>query len=258
MEEYGPEFLEEILEGVFDINSRSGEGFTALHIAAADNNIGAIQELLSRPGIDVNLTCFEGCTAFAMACKECHVGSASVIGKFPAADLSLPDHQNHTPLWHAVSHNSFRLINVMILLNKDLGCVDLPLLIATNNAAMFGAGTQQRQEADKIVLFLQKVKEDRADAVRFATLKHGIYDRRAADFFALIVFLCDDHLKIKDEEENEDPALSGSRRFFAMTARFPKEIQMLICQRRANCMKISIATRFSEPAFKKLTCILSS
>jgi len=90
----------------------------------------------------------------------------------------------------------------------------------------------------------------------------------SADLFALIVFICDDFLRIRNpvaatdttvtEDDKIIEALTGTpaRRFYHMVAQLPMEIQMRITNMTYNCMSSNIPTCLTEPAFKKLARIL--
>ena len=83
----------------------------------------------------------------------------------------------------------------------------------------------------------------------------GLPESRASQVFALIIFLCDDLLNIK-ERERETQTAAG--RFFAIAAILPMELQMMLCHRVVGSKRQNILSRDSERSFKKLARVLGS
>ena len=81
----------------------------------------------------------------------------------------------------------------------------------------------------------------------------GLRGSRASQVFALMIFLCDDLLKIKHAE-----AQTQAGRFFAKAGSLPMELQMILCHRVVGSMKDNILSRDSEHSFKLLAKVLSS
>ena len=75
-------------------------------------------------------------------------------------------------------------------------------------------------------------------------------DEMAAEVFALIVFLCDGLLQIKPA--SHPLAFAAADCFFAIAAKLPLELQMILCHRVVGSMKQSILHKESEVAFKSL------
>ena len=73
---------------------------------------------------------------------------------------------------------------------------------------------------------------------------------KAAEIFALTVFLSDDFLTVSEK------GISKEKRFFQIIENLPMELQMVLCQRSIGCSKINIPTKDSEPAFKKIAKLL--
>ena len=77
----------------------------------------------------------------------------------------------------------------------------------------------------------------------------GWHDNPAAEVFALVVFLCDGLLEVKNQGGlgNEDRL-----RFFRIARQLPMELQMLLCHRAVGSMKEVIHKWDSEAAFRDL------
>jgi len=74
----------------------------------------------------------------------------------------------------------------------------------------------------------------------------GCCDELAAEMFALVVFVFDGLLKIKDTTP------SPAARFFKIATQLPLELQMVLCFRRVGSGKEIIAGKESEVAFKEV------
>lgn len=77
----------------------------------------------------------------------------------------------------------------------------------------------------------------------------------APDIFALVIFLCDDLLKLsvlEDERQGWGTA-KEHHRFFNMMKKLPIELQMIVCNMADGSPRQSIPLRYREEAFKDLT-----
>jgi len=75
----------------------------------------------------------------------------------------------------------------------------------------------------------------------------GWYDEAAAEMFALVVFVSDGLLQIKDTATP-----SPAARFFKIASQLPLELQMVLCYCGARSPKEIISGKDSEVAFKGL------
>jgi len=74
----------------------------------------------------------------------------------------------------------------------------------------------------------------------------GLLDELAAEMFALVVFVSDGLLQIKDT-----PPLPAAR-YFKIARRLPLELQMMLCFRQVGSNKEIIQGKETEMAFKEL------
>ena len=72
----------------------------------------------------------------------------------------------------------------------------------------------------------------------------GCLDDLAAEVFALVVFVSDGLLQIKET------ALTPAARFFSIARRIPLELQMILCHRVVGSPREIIPGKESEMAFK--------
>ena len=75
----------------------------------------------------------------------------------------------------------------------------------------------------------------------------GLLDEMAAEMFALVVFVSDGILQVKDTSTP-----SPAARFFSISAQLPLELQMVLCFRQVGSDKEIIQGKDSEVAFKSL------
>ena len=77
-------------------------------------------------------------------------------------------------------------------------------------------------------------------------LKLGLLHELAAEMFALVVFVSDGLLQIKDTTP------SPAARYLKIARRLPLELQMLLCFRQVGSAREIIPSKVSEGAFKEL------
>jgi len=97
------------------------------------------------------------------------------------------------------------------------------------------------------VTLLERFLSDAAQAKDAVRVEVGWYDGLAAEMFALVVFVSDGLLQVKDPT-----TATPAARFFSIAKRLPLEIQMVLCFRQVGSDKEIIAGKESEVAFKEL------
>ena len=100
----------------------------------------------------------------------------------------------------------------------------------------------------EVVTLLERFKSDAVQTKRAMRVELGWYDEAAAEMFALVVFVSDGLLQIKDTTTP-----SPAARFFSIAAQLPLELQMLLCFHQVGLDKEIIPGKDSEVAFKHLT-----
>jgi len=105
---------------------------------------------------------------------------------------------------------------------------------------------------------LECLYKDRAATQRSVRIELGLSPTLEAELFAVIVFLCDDLLKLVEPSTEAVVASSAETttglavRFFLMAKRLPMELQMMLCHRLQGSAKDHILSKDSEEAFKLL------
>jgi len=107
-------------------------------------------------------------------------------------------------------------------------------------------GGAKKNGKTEVVALLKRFKSDAAKTRHIIRVELGLFDELAAGMFALVVFVSDGLLQIKDTT----PSLAA--RFFSIAARLPLELQMMLCSQVVGSSKEIIPGKDSEVAFKSL------
>ena len=97
------------------------------------------------------------------------------------------------------------------------------------------------------MILLERFKSDAAKTRHAMRVEVGWYDELAAEVFALVIFVSDGFLQIKDTTTP-----SPAARYFSIARRLPLELQMVLCFRQVGSTKEIIPGKESEMAFKEL------
>jgi len=106
----------------------------------------------------------------------------------------------------------------------------------------------KKEGKTEIATLLERFKSDAAQTRHAVRVELGWYDELAAKLFALVVFVSDGLLQIKDTTTTPSPAA----RFFSIARRLPLELQMMLCFRQVGSAKEIIPGKESEVTFKEL------
>jgi len=235
----------------FDVNIRlKGSKWTLLHDACnGDSRSAVIPLLLAHPDIDVNLKTKDGGTPFFWACCG-HASSVREMLKDSRVKVNSPNIYGSNPLWYAASHDHLDIIKWWIASGREMdlgipGDVEYADVIA-------GAKEEGRTE---VVTLLERFKENLEETRYQVRVELGLLDALAAEVFAMVVFVSDGLLLIKDTTITTPAA-----RYFSVARRLPLELQMMLCFRQVGSVKEIIPGQVSEVAFKELAkrLILSS
>jgi len=109
-------------------------------------------------------------------------------------------------------------------------------------------GVAKKSDRTEVVTLLERFKENPVETRHAMRVELGWYDQLAAEMFALVVFVSDGLLKIKDTTTTT-PAV----RYFSIAAQLSLELQMIVCHRVVGSAKEIIPGKGSEVAFKSLT-----
>jgi len=107
-------------------------------------------------------------------------------------------------------------------------------------------GVAMENHRMEIATLLERFKSDASKTRRAVRVELGFLDDLAAEMFALVVFVSDGLLQLKDT------TTTPAARFFSLAARLPLELQMVLCFRQVGSVKEIIPGKDSEVAFKEL------
>ena len=214
---------------------------TFLHSACSLDRVQIIALLLAHPSIDVNQKDKFGTTPFMIACSMGHTASVRLLLKDSRLRVNEPDKNGHTPLKRVAYNGHLDIIRWWIASGREMD-LGKPGDVEKSDAI---AGAKKYGKTD-VVTLLERFKENPEETRHAVRLDLGLVDELAAEMFALVVFVSDGLLRIKDTIS------TPAARFFSIARRLPLEIQMLLCYRVEGSPKEIIPGKKSEVAFKEL------
>ena len=131
-----------------DINIGSQYG-TLLSIASYNNRLGIVRELLSRPGLDVNLATEDGGTPLFYAAQGGYAEVIKLLLAAPGINVNLATDEDVTPLYIAVQEGHVEVVRLLLAapdINVNSATLDVgaaPLIIAA---------TKGREEIVRLLL----------------------------------------------------------------------------------------------------------
>jgi len=226
----------------FKVNEELGGGRgTLLNSACFENNRSPmIPLLLAHPDIDVNLKNSGGYTPFSRACYSGNTSCVREMVKDSRVKVNEPINYGVPPLRLAASLGHLDVIKWWIASGREMD-LGKP---GDNNADVIWVAKEQRRT--EVATLLERFKSDAAQTRDAIRVEIGWYDEAAAEMFALVVFVSDGLLQIKDTTP------SSAVRFFNIARRLPLELQMIVCHLVVGSAKEIIPGNESEVAFKSL------
>jgi len=214
---------------------------TLLHSACNEDSRSAVLPLLlAHPNIDVNAKSHGGRTPFSYACN----GRPSCVRemlKDSRVKVNEPDKGGITPLWVAAYCGHLDIIKWWIAFGREVDLGTPGDVLKTD-----AIGVAKEEGNTEVVALLERFKNDAVQTKHAMRVELGWYDEAAAEMFALVVFFSDGLLQFNDTTP------SPAARFFSIAAQLPLELQMILCFRQVGLVKVIIAGKDSELAFKEL------
>jgi len=230
----------------FKVNmDQNGGGLILLHHACVDSKRSAvIPLLLAHPDIDVNVNKKDllGWTPFYRACVNGHPSCVHEMLKDSRVKVNEPNNDGRTPLWCAARSGHLDAIRWWIAFGTEMD-LGTPGDIDKTDAI----GVAKMYDYTKVVTLLERFKDNPVKTRHAMKVELGFVDDLAAEVFALVVFVSDGLLQIKDTTSP-----SSAARFFNIARRLPLELQMMLCHRQVGSDKEIIPGKDSEVAFKAL------
>jgi len=224
----------------FNVNlAQNGEEETLLHYACAvDMRSAVIPLLLAHPGIDVNTKDINGQSPFNLACRSGCTSCVREMLKDSRVILNEPTKNGTTPLYWAAAKDHLGIIKWWIASGREMelgkpGDIDQTDVL-------------RKKGKTEMVTLLERFKENPEKTKYQVRRSLDLVDEMAAKMFALVVFVSDGLLQIKDTTP------SPAARFFNIARRLPLELQMGLCYRIVGSPKEIIPSNETEVAFKEL------
>ena len=227
----------------FKVNmDHTGQGHTLLHFACLDSVSSAvIPLLLAHPDINVNMRDKYGCTPFSIACSNGSTSCVREMLKDSRLKVNDPSNDGCAPLWRAAANGHLDVVKWWIASGREMD-LGKPGDVDKTDAI----GGAKRRGKIKVVPLLESFKSDATKTRHVMRAELGWCETVAAEMFALVVFVSDGLLQIKDT------TLSPAARFFSIAAQLPLELQMVLCNRLVGSDKEIIPGKDSEVTFKEL------
>jgi len=225
-----------------DVNwklAENGNGNTALIRACDEGHDTIVSILLAHPTIDVNLSNRDGETPFLQACCYGSTSCVLLLLKDQRVEVNQPDSKGYTPLSSVAHDGHLDLIEWWIASGREMN------LGTPGDGKTDVIRAAERRGETEVVTLLERFREN-PEETRQVRLEIGWYDEAAAEIFALVVFVSDGLLQIKDTTQ------SPAARFLSIARRLPLELQMIICHRVVGSTTEIIRAQDSEVAFKSL------
>jgi len=227
----------------FDVNTEHRRGHTLLHQACTERSGSAvIPLLLAHPDIDVNVKDIAEGTPFYWACNGGYTSCVRELLKDSRVKVNQPIVFGYTPLWNAAYHGHLDIIRWWIASGREMN-LGKPGDVYRTDAI----GRAKERDRTEVVTLLERFKENPVETRHAVRVELGLLDNLAAEMFALVVFVSDGLLQIKDTNTP-----SPAARYFSIAAQLPLELQMVLCFRQVGSAKEIIPGKESEMTFKDL------
>ena len=152
-----------------------------------------------------------------------------------------PYNDGGTPLWVAAANGRVDVIKRWIASGREMN-----LGKPGDDTKTDAIGAAKKYSKTLAVILLERFKENPKNTRHAVRLEIGWYNEAAAEMFALVVFVSDGLLQIKDTTP------SPAARYFEIARQLPLELQMMLCFRQVVSAKEIISGKGREAAFKEL------
>jgi hypothetical protein len=255
-----------------ELNQVSGEGGTPFNVACAFGQTEIVRMLMLDERIDVQKPMNTGGSPFLIASEKGHAEVVSMLWADSRIDINFANYNLSTPLWFASQNVHLSVVQLILACGKDVDVEKKAIAgpSAWNNTtafeiAMLMAGRGRwgnetlvqhariTRDAGLIAQLITDFKADPQSTRRRLWNVAGIREPLIAEIFALVVFLSDGFVILKDDHLTDGHnATTQVRRFFKVAEVLPLDLQMVLCNRLFSSPKDIVLTKYSETAFKKL------
>jgi len=189
-----------------------GDGRTLLHFACLKSSRSAvIPFLLAHPDIDVNVKSNLGHIPFDLACVNGFTPCVREMLKDSRVKVNEPDKIGSPPLWQAANGGHLDVVKWWIACGREMD-LGKPGEYATD-----AIGMAMRRGTTEMVTLLGRFQNDATKTRHAMRVELGWYDDQAAKMLALVVFVSDGLLQIKDTTPSSASASASASSSSAST-----------------------------------------
>jgi hypothetical protein len=226
-----------------NVNWKSSAGWAPLHCAVTNGYDKITSMLLAHPYIDVNQKSQHGSTPFFLACENGKTSCVQLLLRDVRVKVSEPNAHGGTPLRFAARYGHLGVIKWWIASGREM---NLGIAMDSHTDAI---GEAKGWGESRMATLLEKYKANPTQTRHEVRMELGLFQEMVGELFALVVFLCDELVEIKEE----DTTTTKATKFFGIAKRLPMELQMVLCYRVMGSMGTNIPVAQREMAFKELT-----
>jgi len=239
---------------------------TSLHIACNRGHADMVKLLLAHRDIDVNRMNKGGSTPLIWACTGGFQSTVRLMLEDPRVQVNLTNSDKVTAARLMAQDGQTEVMGWLLALRGDQ--IDL-----TSKSRPRRGRPIDGAYCPEMNTLLENFRADPVQTRHELRLKMGLAEALSAEFFALIIFLCDGLLRtITTTTSASSTSASASTstststatatataiRFFAIVQKLPMELQMILCHRMVGSKKEIVLSKDSEAAFKRLGSALQS
>jgi len=248
-------FLDDNRRLLQDVNGKSGSGWGLMKTACRYNTVSCLRVLLTLPGIDVNIRDALSWTPLFVACYNSHFEVAKMLLEDPRVDVNLPDNDGCSPFRLSVHKNDTAMVKLLLAMRPEVDLGQAGRRFSSESAKF--PLESVRHEHRELHILIEAYTSDPVKTRLKLNVELGL-GLPAADLFAIVVFLCDDLLVVREGPvPGVDQVEAGNfQRFFRMAVMLPMELQMILCARVHGMSAGIISANSSEIAFRSLALAL--
>ena len=238
-----------------------------LLFAAWKGHLEVVSLLLADGRSDPNVCMQDGLTPLGMACEHGRVAVVTLLLTDERVDPNTKSENDpSSPLWFASQNGFLHLVRLMLASERS---VDTRIMSDFDNRTAsqqarwaatqppwshieFDDHERRRRDCPLIADLIEAYEGNPLEVRWQLRFSPGIRERYTGHMLAVVVFFSDGYLEIGTEIS------SSAKRFFALCACLPLDLQMVVCNRMFRSGKSVVSSRDSEPGFKWLARIHSS
>ena len=203
-----------------NVNWQIFGGFSALHTAAVSNHHDVVKLLLARTDIDVNLKNICGWSPLALGCVNGNTDSVKVLLGDKRVLVDCEDEQAKTPLWWAAYYNHVLIVKWLVALRGEpqqqlqdvveernepvdqLGLMRV-LQVGEERTWMSAISVAEEKNHQEVATLLRRYEMNKGETYHKVRLELGVTDALVAEMFALVIFVCDDYLRVRPRRDGQ-------------------------------------------------------